>query len=194
LLWSRRDAGYFKQMIDLEITSPAALWEWLAQNHASPDSVRLITWKAATPEKYVSRDEVLDALIAYGWIDGRRFVVDTERTAQLITRRKQQAWAQSYKDRAARLRADGRMQQPGEAAIAEGIASGLWDYYADVDALVVPDDLAEGIDRALWDAFAPSYRRNVLRWLKHAKTPATRVKRIGAICDATARGAKLPQM
>lgn len=181
-------------MTDLEITSAAQLWDWLDQHNAQPESLRLVTWKAAHPDKYVSRDDVLDALIAYGWIDGRRFVVDADRTAQLIAPRQQQAWAQSYKDRVERLRAMGRMRPAGEAKVAEGRASGLWDFFADVDALVLPDDLAADIDVAKWDALAPSYRRNVLRWIKLAKTAPTRAKRISAAITATDQGAKIPQM
>ena len=180
-------------MQDLEITSSDHLWSWLATHHAQPDSIRLITWKAAHPDKYVSRDKVLDALIAHGWIDGRRFVVDANRTAQLIAPRQQQAWAQSYKDRADKLTQDGRMHPAGLAAVAAGRASGLWDFFADVDALIVPDDLADRLDLSQWDALAPSYRRNVLRWIKLAKTPPTRAKRIAAAADATAQGKKLPQ-
>ncbi|MEL6573027.1 MAG: YdeI/OmpD-associated family protein [Pseudomonadota bacterium] len=181
-------------MSELEVTSPEQLWSWLAANHAQPDSIRLITWKAAHPDKYVSREEVLDALIAHGWIDGRRFVVDADRTAQLISPRQQQAWAQSYKDRAERLSQEGRLHPAGCASIETGRASGLWDFFADVDALIVPDDLAAQIDLPKWEALAPSYRRNVLRWIKLAKTAATRAKRITAAADATAKGQKLPQM
>ena len=181
-------------MKDLEITTEAALWDWLAENQDQPDSIRLITWKAAHADKFVGREAVLDALIAYGWIDGRRFVVDDDRTAQLITRRQQQAWAQSYKDRAARLEAEGRMQAPGRAAIDAGKASGLWDFFADVDALIVPPDLAETLNLTRWESLAPSYQRNVLRWIKLAKTAPTRAKRIAATVEATAKGEKLPQM
>ena len=181
-------------MNDIEITNAATLWDWLEGHHRQADSIRLVTWKAAHPDKYVSREEVLDALIAYGWIDGRRFVVDADRTAQLIAPRKQQAWSQSYKTRVARLQKERRMHPAGEAAVAAGRASGLWDFFADVDALVVPEDLATALDRDKWDTLAPSYRRNVLRWVKLAKSEATRAKRITAVADATKSGVKLPQM
>ena len=153
-----------------------------------------MTWKAAHPQKYVSRDDILDALMAYGWIDGRRFTVDQDRTAQLIAPRQTQAWSQSYKDRVARLRDAGRMHPAGEAAVAAGKASGLWDFFADVDRLIVPDDLAETLDRPAWDALPKAYRRNVLRWIKLAKTPATRSKRIAKTVDATRNGQRSAQM
>ncbi|WP_375282113.1 YdeI family protein [Pseudooctadecabacter sp.] len=181
-------------MDDIDIDTPQSLWDWLDANHARPKGVRIVTYKAHVPDKYVSRDDILDAVMAYGWVDGRRFTVDADRTAQLIAPRQQQAWSQSYKDRVERLQADGRMRPAGEAAVAAGRAPGLWDHYADVDALIVPDDLAADLDRSTWDAIAPSYRRNVLRWIHDAKTAPTRAKRIAAAQDATARGIKLPQM
>ncbi|MEO0391381.1 MAG: YdeI/OmpD-associated family protein [Pseudomonadota bacterium] len=179
----------------VEITSEAALWDWLAAHHSSNGAL-LITWKAAHRAKYVSREAVLDALVAYGWIDGRRYVVDADRSAQLITPRKVQHWSQSYKDRAAKLAAEGRMRPPGAASVADGQANGLWDFMADVDRLEVPPDLstALGDARAEWDALAPSYRRNVLRWIKLAKTDATRAKRVQAAAEACADGRKLAQM
>ena len=181
-------------METLEITAPEQLWTWLGEHHGTRASVRLITWKVAHREKYVGREDVLDALVAHGWIDGRRFVVDDDRTAQLITPRKQQAWSKSYKDRVERLRSEGRMHPAGEASVAAGHASGLWHFFDDVDALVVPEDLASVLDRGKWDSLATSYRRNVLRWIKLAKTPQTRNKRIEAAAAATHENRKISQM
>ncbi len=183
----------------VEITSPNALWEWLAEHHGQAQSVWLVTWKKTTPEKFVGREDVLDALVAYGWIDGRRMKLDDTRTMQLIAPRKQQAWADSYKVRAARLEAEGRMQPPGTASVAAGRASGLWDYFADVDALIVPHDLVAALKArpgasARFEGFAPSARRNILRWIRIAKTSATRDKRIAEVARLAAEGQKPPQM
>ena len=41
---------------------------------------------------------------------------------------------------------------------------------------------------------APSYRRNVLRWLHGAKREATRIARIKQIVEASERAEKIPQM
>ncbi|MEM6308881.1 MAG: YdeI/OmpD-associated family protein [Pseudomonadota bacterium] len=180
----------------VSVVSSDALWQWLGEHHAQAASVWLVTFKKSQPDKYISRDEVLDALVAFGWIDGIRRVLDDTRTMQLIAPRKQQAWAQSYKERASRLIDDGRMQQPGLASIQRGKNSGLWDFFADVDALIVPDDLNAALkeDVAKWDGLARSYRRNVLRWIKLAKTDATRTKRIDAAALSTRTDQKIAQM
>jgi uncharacterized protein YdeI (YjbR/CyaY-like superfamily) len=41
---------------------------------------------------------------------------------------------------------------------------------------------------------APSYRRNVLRWIDSAKRPDTRAARIAQTQGFSASGKKLPQM
>lgn len=181
----------------VEIASEHDLWDWLEHNHARPYSVWLITWKAQQPDRYVSRESVLDALIAFGWIDGRRLKLDDARTMQLISPRKQQAWAQSYKARAARLDAEGRMRPSGRAAVLEGQRSGKWHHSDPVDALDVPKDLSDALQShgALdwWQAAAPSYRRNILRWIAGAKRPDTRKTRLETTAVAAGKGTKVPQ-
>ncbi len=179
------------------VADAPALWDWLAAHHGQADSVWLVTAKASDHAHYISTSEVLDALIAYGWIDGIRRKRDDGRTMQLISPRRMEIWAQSYKDRAGRLRAVGRMRPSGEAAVAQAQAAGLWDALAHVDALQVPDDLGAALVTARAEtrfaAMAPSYRRNVLRWIAQAKTPPTRAKRVAEVTVRTARGEKVPQ-
>lgn len=180
----------------VEIASEVALWAWLEAHHDGR-SVWLVTWKAIHPEKYLSRDQVLDALIAYGWIDGRRMKLDANRTMQLIAPRKQQVWARTYKTRANRLIAEGRMRPPGLAALEAARENGLWDASDPIDDLDIPADLVDALDRTggrdWFEASAPSYRRNVLRFLAGAKRPDTRARRVVVIADHAARGEKVPQ-
>ncbi|MEM6439417.1 MAG: YdeI/OmpD-associated family protein [Pseudomonadota bacterium] len=183
----------------VEVASAHALGAWLAAEHARETGVWLVTFKKSVPEKYVSREAVLDELLRFGWVDGRRKVLDARRTQQLVAPRRTEAWAQTYKDRAARLIVEGRMEPAGLAAIEASKAAGLWDYWADVDALIDPPDLVDALQArpgaaAWWIGAAPSYRRNVLRWIKLAKTDATRAKRLSAAAGAAAAGTKLPQM
>lgn len=190
---------YFPPSMDerIEITAEAQLWDWLAAHHGRAAGVWLVTHKKAAGATYVGNEAVLDALIAYGWTDGRKMKVDDRRTAQWIAPRRQQIWAETYRRRAARLEAEGRMQPPGRAAVAAAKAAGLWEAWDDVDALEVPEDLAAALREARgadwFDAAAPSYRRNVLRWLRGAKTAPTRQKRIAEIARRAGAGQKVPQ-
>ncbi len=180
----------------VEVTSTTQLLDWLDDHYHQTDSVLLTTWKARHRDKYVSRNDVLDALIAYGWIDGRRHKLDDDRTMQLISPRKQQVWARTYKERAERLDAEGKMQPAGQAAIEASKSAGLWDASEAVDRLEEPDDLvAELKSRGAydwWAASAPSYRRNILRWITSAKRPETRQHRIATTTEHAHRDEKVP--
>lgn len=183
----------------VEVRSREELRAWLASHHDRHEGVWLVTGKKVAGAAFLDRWDVLDELLCFGWIDGIRRKLDDRRTMQLITPRRQQAWAQSYKDRVARLEAEGRMADPGRAAIARSKALGLWDAAAAVDALLVPPALREALQasgsaEAWFDAAAPSYRRNLLRWLATARTEPTRQKRVALIVAACTAGRRIPNM
>lgn len=182
----------------VEISSATDLRQWLALYHAQDNSIWLVTYKKHVPAKYVSTDAILDEILCFGWTDGIRRKLDADRVMQLLSPRRQQVWAKSYKDRVARLTAAGQMHVTGLAAIDRAQAFGLWSKHDHVDALIVPDELGNSLAAnnaaARFDAYAPSYRRNVLRWLATARTPQTRAKRIAAIVQSSSQGEKLPQM
>lgn len=183
----------------VEVASRAELRDWLAANHQRSESVWLVRYKQSVPAKYVGRLDLLDELLCFGWVDGIARKLDSERTMQLISPRRQQAWAQWYKDRAAVLEADGRMAPPGRAAIERSKALGLWDAYSAIDALFVPEDLSAALAReppaqTYFAETPPSYRRNLLRWLDQAKRAETRARRVAAIVEACAVHRRIPQM
>lgn len=183
----------------VEIAAASDLLMWLGQHHTQTQSVWLVTFKKHVADKYVSVDQVLDVLIAFGWIDGIRRKLDANRTMQLIAPRKMHIWAQTYKHRAARLTEAGFMQPAGLAAIANAKATGLWNAMADVDALQIPSDLMAALiaippAAKNFAAFSPSSRRNMLRWIANAKLPETRAKRIDLTASLAARNEKVPQM
>ena len=157
----------------VEVAYLDALRAWLADNHQHEESVWLIRNKKSVSAKFIDRLDLLDELLCYGWIDGVARRLDDQRTMQLISPRKQQAWAQSFKDRVARLGSQGRMMAPGLAALDRSKKHGLWDSTA---------------------AAAPSCRRNVLRWISQAKTSETRARRIATTIDRFTKGDKILQM
>jgi uncharacterized protein YdeI (YjbR/CyaY-like superfamily) len=171
------------KFLKVQVSSRQELWDWLEFNCNQSESVWLVTFKKVRPENYVSREEVLDALIAFGWIDGVRSQVDEMRTMQLISPRKTKPWAKSYKLRAQKLIAAGLMKPSGMAEIEKALKSGGWDEMNDVDDLVLPDDLhsalsSNGLALTYFEDFPMSIKRNILRWIASAKTEQTRAKRI----------------
>ena len=181
----------------VEVSSQEALRAWLLKNHAQTESVWLVTYKKSEPNKYVSRWQVLDELICFGWIDGIRRKLDDHRTMQLISQRKVEHWARTYKERAARLIAEGKMHTSGLKAIALSKSNGLWDFMDDVDNLIVPEDLSKELSKlngaaAFFSSINPSSKRFVLRWVKLAKTEKTRKNRIKKLAQLSAKGEKLP--
>jgi uncharacterized protein YdeI (YjbR/CyaY-like superfamily) len=184
---------------EIEITSIAELHGWLAEHHDRQHGVWLVTWKRRVADKAVDHEAVLDELIAFGWTDGAKRRIDDDRAAQRISPRRTDVWARTYQQRARRLIDEGRMQPAGLATIERALAKGTWNEHADVDDLIVPDDLASAL-RAQPPAakhfadYAPSHRRNILRWLAKAKQPETRNKRIAITVDHASKGIKVPQL
>jgi len=181
----------------VEVKSSEELRQWLLKNYPQRESVWLVTYKKSEVGKYVSREEVLDELLCFGWIDGIRRKLDETRTMQLIAPRKAQHWAKTYKDRAQKLMDQNRMHEAGLQSIQTGKESGLWDFMDDVDNLVIPDDLNAALQhlegaKGFFDQINDSSKRFVLRWIKLAKTQKTRMNRINKIAHLSSIGEKLP--
>ncbi len=182
----------------VEARSALELRRWLEVHYLQSSSVWLVTFKKHTGAAYVSKPAVLDELLCFGWVDGLARKLDADRTMQLISPRQANAWTQTYRDRAARLEREGRMLLPGRVVIARSQVMGLWMAHLDVDALVLPSDLEAALlarppAHSSFVGFAPSHRRNVLRWIAAAKQLATRARRIETAANFAAEGNKLPQ-
>jgi uncharacterized protein YdeI (YjbR/CyaY-like superfamily) len=183
----------------VEVASAEELRGWLKANHTQEKSIWLVTYKKHVGVNYVSVAEILDEILCFGWIDGTRRKLDENRTMQLISPRRKQHWAKSYKVRADRLIACGLMHPTGLTSITESKRKGLWDVTDEVDQLIPPEDLATGLSaQALasqnFSAYPISYRRNILRWIKSAKKPLTRSTRIAQVVATSSKNERLPQM
>lgn len=187
-----------KDFIQVEITSVKELREWLEKNHTQKESVWLVTYKKSTIEKYVARSDIIDILLCFGWVDGILRVLDDEKTMHFVSPRQTQYWTRMYKDRYAKLLKDGAVNTAGVAAEAKSKELGLWDFMDDVDDLIVPTDLEGALTKikatTTFSDLNDSYKRNLLRYIKLAKTKPTRQKRIETIVNHTARGERIKNM
>ena len=174
---------------DLErvtIESRAEWRRWLARNHQQAESIWLVSFKKKAGARYVSYAEIVEEALCFGWIDSRPAKLDEQRSMLLLSpRRAGSAWSKVNKERVARLEAAGLLAPPGLAKISAAKADGSWTALDEVEALVVPPDLARALRQAgLAQAFAaltPSRRRGSLDQLRQAKQPETRERRISKI-------------
>jgi uncharacterized protein YdeI (YjbR/CyaY-like superfamily) len=181
----------------VEIVSASELRAWLTKNYAQTESIWLVTYKKEVTGKYVSNNEVLDELLCFGWIDGIKRKINAQKVMQLISQRRVQHWSQTYKDRFAKLEKEGRMTDVGRASVELSKRLGLWDYMNDVDQLIKPKDFVQHLEKypnatENFDAFGAASKRFMLRYIKIAKTEATRIKRIEQISMLAQQNQKLP--
>ncbi|MEM1002431.1 MAG: YdeI/OmpD-associated family protein, partial [Bacteroidota bacterium] len=74
---------------------------------------------------------------------------------------------------------------------------GLWNFMDDVDALIKPEDLVAELAKypeatQHFDRFPDASKRFVLRWIKLARKPETRAKRIVKTAALAAKNERLP--
>lgn len=176
----------------LTVRSRAELRAWLTANHARSKAVWLATYKRHHPN-YLAYEPQVEELLCWGWIDSVTRALDAGRSMILIApRNPKSAWSAINKAHVERARASGAMTPAGEAKIAIAVANGQWDFLNDVDALIAPDDLLAALKAAgqqvFWDAIPRSVRRGTLEWIKTAKTPETRGKRIADVVQSASQG------
>ena len=172
------------------VESRAALRDWLALHHATSPGVWIASYKKHTPH-YLPWGQAVEELLCWGWVDGQVAALDADRMRhRCAPRNPQSAWSAVNKEIVARMRAEGRMTPAGEAVIAAALANGMWGFLDDVERGEVPQDLAAALGalRPVWDGWPRSVTRGTLEWIKTAKTPATRAKRIADVVDSAGQG------
>jgi uncharacterized protein YdeI (YjbR/CyaY-like superfamily) len=184
-------AAWLDAVEHLEIASTLDLRRWLERHGRRHPGLWVVTWMKRPGAPYVGRWEVLDELLCQGWIDGARRRVDAKRTAQWVSPRRHASWTASYRQRFSVLVAQGRVLEAGLAAMQTAVDAGTCEGLPEVDRLEVPADLQQALAReadapAWFQEQAPSYRRNVLRWLALARRGETRAARMAAIAEASA--------
>ena len=98
-------------------------------------------------------------------------------------RRPKSPWSRVNKRHIEALLAADLMHPAGLRQIEQAKADGSWSVYDEVEDLIIPPDLAAALAdnpaaQANFAAFSDSSTKGILWWIKSAKRPATRQKRI----------------
>ena len=173
---------------------------WLEANHAAVPEVWVVFYKkpAQRPGRpNLTYGQAVEQAICFGWIDGLKRRIDEARYAHRFTPRKPASnWSPTNRERLARMRSQGLMARPGEAAVEASIRSGAWDRPASAAAVEAPAELlaAIGADpdaRAGWAALTRAQQRRYEVWVGMAKRDETRARRLAESLVLLRRGERL---
>lgn len=159
---------------------------WLKKNHGRQEELWLIYYKKHTNKPSIPYDDSVEEAICYGWIDGILKRIDDEKFMRKFTPRNAKSqWSELNRKRARKMIKQGRMTQAGLVKFKQACKQ------KDIEAkdkpsnkrLLITTDLKKALStnkKALenFNNFAPSYRRLYIAWIKDAKRPETREKRI----------------
>lgn len=158
--------------------------KWLENNHDSSTGIWLVMFKQASGMPTISYDDAVEEAICFGWIDSTANSKDEKSSLLYFAPRKPKSpWSKLNKTRIDKLMRTGQMHVSGLAKITKAKDDGSWTVYDDIEALVIPQDLAtelakSKIGKANFDNFPPSAVKAILWWIKSAKQLETRQKRI----------------
>ena len=139
----------------------------------------------------------VDEALCFGWIDGIRRGVDTERyTIRFTPRRRNSTWSLVNVRRVAVLTEEGRMQPAGQRAFESRCEdrTGVGSYEqpaTSLDASEVKGFKSNRPAWQFWQAQPPGYRKTVTHWVTSAKRAETRAKRLGTLIVDSAAGRRI---
>lgn len=173
--------------------------EWLAKNHTSEQSVWLVYFRTSTKINSLTWSEAVDEALCFGWIDSTKKTIDEERYMQYFSKRKPNSmWSRVNKEKVAQLIQNNLMTKAGLASIATAKQNGSWTFLDEIEALVIPEDLAAALAHHkgatdYFDGLSKSAKKMLLHWVISAKRPETRQKRVSEIAGNASKNLKPKQ-
>jgi uncharacterized protein YdeI (YjbR/CyaY-like superfamily) len=168
---------------------------WLEAEHERSPGIYVVIAKKGAPEPTLKQAEMVEALLCFGWIDGRANRLDDHHfTTRVTPRRPKSVWSMKNVEWVGRLVEAGRMRPAGLAAVEAAKADGRWDRaYAGPASITVPDDLAAALAEQpgaaeFFEQLNGTNRYAVLWRVHTAASPQTRAKRIAALAQMLAEG------
>lgn len=174
----------------LAMQDRAAWRAWLTANYATTAAAWIAIYKQGPRKATLTFDDAQSEALCFGWVDVKNKRLDDLRYALLFCpRRAGSAWSITNIRRVEQLIAAGLMMAPGLACVAEAQANGQWQLGLRVEQTdLVPPVLETALQRegatAGYATLPHARKRQLLRWLLTAKTPATEARRIAAIVQA----------
>jgi uncharacterized protein YdeI (YjbR/CyaY-like superfamily) len=175
---------------------PSELRKWFRKHHASAAELWVGYYKKATGKPSMTWPESVQEALCFGWIDGIRKSLDEESYCNRFTpRRPRSNWSDINIKLVEKLTAEGRMTKAGlEAFAARSEAkSGVYTYEEKQKELTLDKKLERELKKNkaawhYWEAQPPWYRRTTSRWIMSAKKEETKLRRLAALIEDSAKG------
>lgn len=107
------------------VESKRELWDWLKKNHTQKESVWLEHYKFSTRKTDLTRDDLVDYLLCFGWIDSLPGKADELRTKIRISpRNPKSSWSRINLEKVKSLIKENKMQKSGIEVIATAKENG----------------------------------------------------------------------
>jgi uncharacterized protein YdeI (YjbR/CyaY-like superfamily) len=168
-----------KPIATLDVPSAAKWRSWLAKNHATATEIWLVFHKRHTGKPSIAYEDAVDEALCYGWIDSLIKRLDDNRYARKFTPRKLDSrWSTINRQRYARLKAAGRLKQPG---LHRPPTTKSGDMPSPTSRL--PPYIAQALKKnpaaqTFFQSLAPSHRRSYIAWIDSAKQQPTKLRRL----------------
>lgn len=175
---------------------PASFRAWFVTHHATAEELSVGFRKKATGHPSITWPEARDEALCFGWIDGVRHRIDDEAYRIRFTpRRKGSIWSKVNVERYEALTAEGKMTPAGVRAYEENKGrTGVYSFENELASLTEAETALFKRNKpawADWEKRPPGYRKTVLHWLRSAKKPETRAKRLATLIEDSAAGRKI---
>src|SRR5947207_6773660 len=168
----------------LYVTSREEWRAWLTKHYQSEAEVWLIYYKKHTGRPRIAYDHAVEEALCFGWIDSLVKRIDDDKFAQKFTpRRDWTKWSALNKRRMRKLIQEGRMTEAGLAKIDLAVLDEEPPGKPSQGELDIPRFVQQALKASprAWEHFqklAPSYRRQYIGWIMHAKKEETRERRL----------------
>jgi len=172
--------------------------QWLASNHNKEKELLVGFYKTGSGKESMTWPQSVDEALCFGWIDGVRKSVDSERyTIRFTPRKPNSIWSAININKIEKLMAQKLVMPEGLAAFEKRTESKsrIYSHEQKDVAKLSPEMEAEfKAKKAAWEFFnkqAPSYQKVILHWITSAKQEKTRLQRFVKLLQASIQGKRV---
>lgn len=179
--------------------TPADFREWLEQHHDAAPELWVGFHKKGSGRPSITWPESVDEALCFGWIDGvRKSLGDESYVIRFTPRRARSIWSAVNVRRVTELTRLGRMRPAGVKAFEarDPARTGVYSFEQPRESLTLgaPYKAKLKASKRAWTFFrsqAPWYQRTASRWVMSAKKEETRLRRLAALIEDSARGRRI---